>query len=212
MKKVAVFIARGFEEIEAETVVDYLRRAEVDVTTIAIPERNTVESSPLVEGSHAIAVVTDMQLNAYLYSLKDSLPDAVYCPGGMPGAGNIGACDPAIDLLKKMNDAGKMIAAICAAPVVVLAKTGILAGKKYTCYPGMEEGLVNYCGSHAKMQELMKGSSLIRNVPFVHDGNLLTGRGPGTAEQFAMEFVRTLCGEETARRIGTGACQREFGA
>ncbi len=209
MKKVAVLLARGFEEIEALTVVDYLRRAEVDVTTVAIPERGSVESSALVVGSHAIPVVADMQLNAYLYSLKNKmLPDAVYVPGGMPGAANIAFCESAVNFITDCAAAGKLVAAICAAPVVVLAKTGLLAGLHYTCYPGMEEGLSQYCGDPEKMEICMKDSCLERNRPWVFDSNVLTGRGPGAAEEFAMEFVRLLAGEAVASRIHDTACQR----
>jgi len=210
MKKVAVFLARGFEEIEAVTVIDYLRRAKVDVTTVAIPEKGSIESTALVMGSHCISVVADMQLNVYLHSIGEDYPDAIFCPGGMPGAINIANCEPAIELIKKMHAAGKIVAAICAAPVVVLAKTGLLTGKNYTCYPGMEDDLANYCGSAPKMEELMENSKLIRNVPFVLDGNVLTGRGPGTAEEFAMEFVRILTDSATKEILAKGACQRGY--
>ena len=210
MKKVAVFLARGFEEIEAITIIDYLRRAEIDVTTVAIPEKGSIESTALVMGSHCISVVADMQLNVYLHSVGEHYPDAVFCPGGMPGSINIATCDPAVELIKRMHAAGKLVAAICAAPVVVLAKTGILAGKKYTCYPGMEDDLANYCGSAPKMDALMKDSKLIRGVPFVFDQNVLTGRGPGTAEEYAMEFVRLLTDEATRNRLAKGACQRGY--
>ena len=210
MKKVAVFLARGFEEIEAITIIDYLRRAEVDVTTVAIPEKGSIESTALVMGSHCISIVADMQLNVYLHSVGEDYPDAVFCPGGMPGAINIANCEPAVDLIKRMHNAGKIVAAICAAPVVVLAKTGILSGKSYTCYPGMEDDLANYCGSAPKMDLAMKDSKLIRGVPFVFDRNVLTGRGPGTAEEYAMEFVRILTDETTRNRLAKGACQRGY--
>ena len=209
MKKVAVLLARGFEEIEALTVVDYLRRAEVDVTTVAVPERGSVESSALVVGSHAIPVVADMQLNAYLYSLKDGqLPDAVYAPGGMPGAANIAFCESAVNFITDCAASNKIVAAICAAPVVVLAKTGLLAGLHYTCYPGMEEGLAQYCGDPGKMEICMKDSVLERGKPWVFDSNVLTGRGPGAAEEFAMKLVQLLAGDAVAERIRISSCQR----
>lgn len=208
MKKVAVFLAKGFEEIEALTVVDYLRRAEVDVTTVAIPEKGTYETSPLVMGSHGIAVVSDMQLSVYLHSLKGELPDAVYAPGGMPGAANIATSETTLEFIQKCAASGKIVAAICAAPAVVLAKTGVLKGKKYTCYPGMEEGLEDYCGSSSRMEELMAGSTLVRSEPWVYDGGILTGKGPGAAEQFAMKLVELLVGPERADLIKKGSCQR----
>jgi protein deglycase len=213
VKKVAVFLAEGFEEIEAVTVVDYLRRAKADVSLLAVPVgRCTIaglcDDSLLVTGAHGIAIEADISLDSYCASLDGMLPDAVYCPGGMPGAANIGASVAAVDLIKDCAAAGRMIAAICAAPVVTLSRTGVLAGHKYTGYPGMEEGLSKYCDNCAKMQSLMKDSCLVRNVPFVTDGNLLTGRGPGTAEQFAMEFVRLLFGEAVADQIHESSVQR----
>lgn len=215
MKKIAVFLAEGFEEIEALTVVDYLRRAKADVVTLAVPVGRsglpgTNGNGNIVIGAHGIGVVADEALTVYCAGLLSSgkLPDAVFCPGGMPGAANIAACDTAVELIKSCAQAGKLVTAICAAPVVILAKTGILAGHNYTCYPGMEDGLSKYCGNSEKMCELMKDSCLKRGVPFVTDGNLLTGRGPGAAEQFAMEFVRLLFGAESARVIHDGSCQR----
>ncbi len=208
MKKVVVFLARGFEEIEALTVVDYLRRAAVDVTVCAVPEKGSMESTPIVTGSHGISVVTDMSIGAYLSHKAGEVPDAVYAPGGMPGAVNVAGCDAVIDLINECAAKGKIVAAICAAPVVVLAKTGLLAGRKYTCYPGMEDNLIEYCGSVQAFEQAMEGSALIKDVPFVFDNNVLTGRGPGTAEQFAMELVRLLCGEGVASKVKEGSCQR----
>jgi protein deglycase len=213
MKKIAVFLAEGFEEIEALTVVDYLRRAKADVVTLAVPVGRsglpgTNGNGNIVIGAHGIGVVADEALAVYCASLHGTLPDAVFCPGGMPGAANIAACDIAVELIKSCADAGKLITAICAAPVVVLAKTGILAGHTYTCYPGMEEGLSKYCGNSEKMCKLMEGSCLKRGVPVVTDRTLLTGRAPGAAEQFAMEFVRILFGAEAALAIHGGSCQR----
>ena len=95
-------------------------------------------------------------------------------------------------------------------PVVVLAKTGLLAGRRYTCYPGMEESLAQWCGGADKARECTAGATLVPGVPFVHDGNVLTGRGPGTAEQYAMEFVRLLSDENTRDKVAAGACQRGY--
>lgn len=213
LKKVAVFLAAGFEEVEALSIVDYLRRAEADVVTLSIPVGRsglpeTNGNGNIVIGSHGIGVVADYPLSYYCASLHDDLPDAVYCPGGMPGAANIGACDQALELIKSCAAAGKLVTAICASPVVVLAKTGVLANHSYTCYPGMEEGLSKYCGNSEKMQNLMQGSCLKRGVPFVTDENILTGRGPGAAEEFAFEFIRLLCGEKMTALIKKSTCAR----
>ena len=136
------------------------------------------------------------------------MPDAVYFPGGMPGASNLAANQFLFNLIIKMERKGKLVAAICAAPAVVLAPTGILSNRRWTCYPGMEKNLTEYCGSEIKAQELTENSHHISNVPFVLDNNVLTGRGPGTAEQFAMKFVEILAGEATAEKIRETSCQR----
>ena len=206
MKTVAVLLAPGFEEIEAITVIDYLRRAEIGVTTVAVPAEGTEGTT--VTGSHGIPVVADTTLDAY--RAARTVPDAIYSPGGMPGAANIGANADALDLIAAVAGAGKLVAALCAAPVVVLAKTGLLAGRRYTCYPGMEESLAQWCGGADKARERTAGATLVPGVPFVHDGNVLTGRGPGTAEQYAMEFVRLLSDENTRDKVAAGACQRGY--
>ena len=205
---VAVFLAQGFEEIEALTVVDYLRRAEQKVTMVSVPEDGCPSHDIVVKGSHGIPVVADIMLKDYIALLDGAEPDAIYCPGGMPGAKNLSDNQFLFQLITKMTRKGKLIAAICAAPAVVLAPTGILADRKWTCYPGMENELAQWCGSALKAEELMENSQHIKNVPFVFDNNVLTGRGPGTAEQFAMKFVELTAGEEAARRIHDGSCQR----
>ena len=190
MKKVIVFLAPGFEEVEALTPVDYLRRAGVEVTTIA-----TATASRNVEGARKITVVADMTLETYVSSCAE-LPDAVIVPGGMPGTVNVSKSAQALTLIDKMNEEGKLVCAICAAPALVLSKTKALDGKKWTCYPGME--------SESNGKEITH----IADVPFVTDGTLVTSRGAGTAEQFAMEIVRLLCGEETRAKTAAATIQR----
>ncbi|MCR5124395.1 MAG: DJ-1/PfpI family protein [Treponema sp.] len=208
MSKIAIFLAPGFEEIEALTCVDYLRRANQNVVTVSVPGVDSSEITSVVTGSHGVSVITDQILKDFADDSEDSLPDAIYFPGGMPGASNLAACDYLIDLIQIMEESGKIVAAMCASPAVVLSKSGILAGRKWTCYPKMNENLSTYCGSAEKALELTKDSSVVENVPFVFDKNVLTGRGPGTAEQFAMEFVRILTDEATAKKIHDGSCQR----
>ncbi|MBP5284093.1 MAG: DJ-1/PfpI family protein [Treponema sp.] len=208
MKKIAVFLAPGFEEIEALTVVDYLRRAGQDVVTVSVPAENGTVLSTIVEGSHRISVVCDLLLRDFINKMNGEEPDAAYFPGGMPGASNLAANQYLFQLITKMERRGKLVAAICAAPAVVLAPVGVLASRKWTCYPGMENNLAEYCGSEVKAEELTENSHHIPDIPFVFDNNVLTGRGPGTAEQFAMKFVELVAGEETARKIHDGSCQR----
>ena len=204
MAKAVVFLAEGFEEIEAITPIDYLRRAGVEVTTVAIPVGGKADA--LVTGSRKIPVKADATLDEWISSC-DELPDAVVSPGGMPGSANIGACELALDFIKKMFSQKKLVAAICAAPVVVLAKTGVLAGRRYTCYPGMKQ-FEDYCGGKEKADKLTAGAVLVPNEPFVVDQNLITGRGPGAAEQFAMALVEYLCGAETAAKVKAASVQR----
>ena len=208
MVQAAVFLAPGFEEIEALTVVDYLRRAQVPVTTVSVPFDGAEEFSETVTGSHNITVVADMHLKDFIEKMNGEEPDAIYFPGGMPGASNLAANQYLFQLVTKMDRKGKLIAAMCASPAVVLAKTGILASRKWTCYPGMEHNLAEYCGTEDWAKEATENSRHIKDVPFVLDNNVLTGRGPGTAEQFAMKLVELLTNAETAKKIHDGSCQR----
>lgn len=208
MSKVVVFLAPGFEEIEALSPVDYLRRAGVEVVTVSVPSVDSTEITSVVTGAHGISVISDQVLKDFSEETEESLPDAIYFPGGMPGASNLASCDYLLDLIQLMEESGKIVAAMCASPAVVLSKSGILKNRKWTCYPKMNENLATYCGSQEKANEFTSGSQHIENVPFVFDKNVLTGRGPGTAEQFSMEFVRILVGEEIAKKVHDGSCQR----
>lgn len=206
--KTFVFLAPGFEEIEALTVVDYLRRAGENVVTVSVPTDGNGKSNAVVTGAHKIPVIADRSFQDFISGLGESVPDAIYFPGGMPGATNLAANQFLFNLTIKMERKGKLVAALCAAPAVVLAPTGILAGRKWTCYPGMENKLDEYCGSQVKAAELTENSQHISNVPLVLDNNVLTGRGPGTAEQFAMKMVELLAGKETAQKVHDASVQR----
>lgn len=195
MKVAAVFLADGFEEIEALSPVDYLRRANVEVITVAVPSP-TMNDKYIVTSSHNVPVIADMTLNEYLSEFKSQLPDCVFCPGGSVGATNLSNCNDLLNHLESVWENGKIVSAICASPAVVLGKTKIPNNKKWTCYPGMEtESNQKYIPQYI-------------NEVFVTDGNLVTGRGPGASEQFAMELVRILAGEETANKIRKGSQQR----
>ncbi len=181
MKRVAVLLAEGFEEVEAVSPIDFLRRAGVEVVTAGI-------ASSRVKGSHAITIDADTRI--------DELPadlDGVILPGGSVGAGNLAKSRAVTDLVKRVYGEGKLVAAICAAPAKVLAPTGILRGKRATCYPGLEGELV---GSDFSADRV------------VRDGNLITSRGAGTAGEFAIELVRYLAGEEAAERVQASVLQR----
>ncbi len=189
MKTALVFIADGSEEIEALTPVDYLRRAGVAVTLLAVGT-----ATATVKCSHNVVVVADMTLKDYL-AKGNPLPDAVVVPGGMPGATNIAASSEALSLIDAVNDAGKLVCSICASPAVVLSKTNALKGRSWTCYPGMEGEASAYRSAYTA-------------APFTVDGTLITGRGPGAAEQFSMEIVRALAGEDVYAKVKAGSLQR----
>ncbi|MCR5762475.1 MAG: DJ-1/PfpI family protein [Treponema sp.] len=191
MKNVVIFIADGSEEVEAFTPVDYLRRAGLDVTLVSVGTE-----SRTVTCSHKVCVTADITLEAYLSSCGGVLPDAVVVPGGMPGTKNIAATASAISFINAMDAEKKLVCAICAAPALVLSKTTALEGKKWTCYTDME----SEAGDFKK--------NFVEGKPFIHDSNVITGRGAGTAEEFAMEIVKTLAGEEAWRRIKTSTLQR----
>lgn len=167
MTKVAVVFADGFEEIEALSPVDVFRRAGFDCSMLGL-------ESASVTGSHGIQVamdgVFDGNLDAY---------DLVVLPGGMPGSTNLRDHEGLITALQARNKAGKYIAAICAAPIV-LNHAGLLEGRKFTCFPGVEEQIA--AGDHQ--------TDLV-----VVDGNIITSRGAGTALAFAYALVDLLGGD-----------------
>ncbi|MBI4358804.1 MAG: DJ-1/PfpI family protein [Candidatus Omnitrophica bacterium] len=177
-KKVLIILADGFEEIEAITPVDVLRRAGVEVTIAGL-------SGKTITGAHGVKFQTDVTFDEY----KD-LPDAIILPGGMPGAKNLGESPKVAGLVKKMNRQNKVVGAICAAPALALAPTGILNGKKATCYPGFEK---NFPSSVAFSSDRV-----------VVDGNIITSRGPGSALEFALELVEKLVSKEKAETLSEG--------
>ena len=174
---VYVFLAEGFEEIEALTPVDLLRRAGIDVQTVSIyPQVRTVT------GARKIEVTADTTIDGV--SLMPD--DVMVLPGGMPGTVNLLECGRLMSILDDHNAAKGRIAAICAAPARILGARGLLEGKKATCYPGLE----NY---------LDKATPVIETV--VTDGNITTSRGLGTAVDFACELITLLIGKEKSDGI-----------
>jgi len=181
MKPSFVFLANGFEEIEALATVDTLRRAQMEVYTVSVHE------DYIVTGAHGISVQADRVFSDTDFSDADWL----IVPGGMPGATNLHEYEPLNMLLRNHDAAGKNIAAICAAPAVVLAPLGILDKKDATCYPGFEDG----CRSNG---------AIMHDSPVIVSGNVVTGNGPASALRFALEIVRKACGELCAREVGSG--------
>jgi 4-methyl-5(b-hydroxyethyl)-thiazole monophosphate biosynthesis len=188
MKSAIVVFADGFEEVEAITPVDYLRRAGIQVATVSCGEGLEVP------GAHGITVRADKNAREAV----DFLPDAVVCPGGMPGAANIASCGEAVSLILKARDSKKITAALCASPIVVFAKLGLLAGKTFTCFPGMEDQARQWAGAEA--DKLMRGGAKTMRAVEV-DGTVITGQGPGAAEEFALALIGELLGADAAQKI-----------
>lgn len=205
--KFVEILAPGFEEIEAMSPVDYLRRGGVEVVIAGISAAGE-SFSKVINGAHGIKVECDMSLEDFLSSMNGELPDGIIIPGGMPGAANIGANKTVLDLILKMNEAEKYICAICAAPIVVLAQTGILAGKQFTCYPGMEQNIAKYVPDVNAINDLMEGAFLNHDKSNIRDGNIITGKGPGAAEEFSMTILKTVCGVDEMMKVKTSSVQR----
>ena len=184
MSKAYVFLADGFEEIEALAVVDILRRAGVDLTTVSIG------ASLLLEGRSSIKVEADVLFEEA--SMEDA--DLLVLPGGMPGTRYLGEHEGLKALLLEADRRGTYIAAICAAPTV-LGMHGLLNGRRATCYPGMEEGLT--------------GAEAVTVEEVVRDGHIITSRGAGTAIPFAIELIRILKGDADADSVAKGIVFRQ---
>ncbi|MFO0728688.1 MAG: DJ-1 family glyoxalase III [Myxococcota bacterium] len=169
MARVAVLLAEGFEEIEATTIIDVLRRAGIETVIVGV-------TGTLVSGAHGIKLEADLPIAAAFQQKWD----LVALPGGMPGATTL-RDDPRVgQLLRAQNERGGKLAAICAAPIA-LAKAGLLSGKRVTSFPGFRQelGAVEYV-----------------EAPVVIDANVITSRGPGTAIAFSLALVEALAGAD----------------
>lgn len=174
-KKIAVHLADGFEEIEAVSIIDVLRRADIEVLVVSVSGKTEVA------GAHQINVKADMLFEQVDY-------DDVYMivlPGGMPGSSNLDAHAGLKELIRKFDAGDKQLAAICAAPLVY-GNLGILEGKQAVCFPGFEKYL--------------KGAEVL-TIPVVDSGNVITSRGPGTALKFALKIVEKAVSAEKAKSL-----------
>ena len=169
-----LFLADGFEEIEALTPVDILRRVGKQVTTVGIGGKT-------VTGSHGISVLADVADTDLV--LTDA--DMIILPGGMPGTLNLDASPVVQNAIDVALANGAYIAAICAAPTI-LGKRGLLNGKKATCYPGMESDLMG---------------AILGEDTVVQDGKIITAAGMGAALPFALKLTEVLCGAEIAKKL-----------
>lgn len=176
MGRVNIFFATGFEEVEALTVVDILRRAGIETDMVSVT--GNVE----VTGSHGITVKTDR-----LFEEIDDTAEMIVLPGGIPGTPNLKAHKGLEDMIHRYNDAGKYLAAICAAPTVY-GEMGLLRGRHATCYLGMEDALI---GAEALADSV------------VVDGHFITSRGLGTAIDFGLAIVTVLIDDVTAANLAS---------
>lgn len=174
-----VFLAEGFEEIEALTPVDLMKRAGLDLRTVAIGGDNKVC------GAHGIPVFADIKDDEFC----DVFPEAIILPGGMPGTVNLEESSTVAYAIYDAMQQGGLVCAICAAPSI-LGKGGYLKGKNATCYPGFEQYL--------------EGATLV-DEKVVRDGNIITASGMGGATEFALAIVEALAGKEKADEVAKSA-------
>ena len=174
-KQVVVVLAHGFEEIEAVTPIDVLRRAGLDVVVAGV-------GATAVQGAHGVTYQCDIALEEI-----QSTPGAIVLPGGLPGAENLGKSGAVKDLTLRVHESGGICAAICAAPAFTLAKFGLLDGRTATCYPSFEKEF----DSSTKASE----------DRVVVDGNIVTSRGPGTSLEFSLKLAGILAGPAAADEL-----------
>lgn len=179
MGTIYLFLAEGFEEVEALSVVDIVRRAGLSIKTVSVTEQETVTSS------HGVNIKADMQFDAEAIC-QDA--EMLVLPGGLPGATNLAAHEGLRKVLLGFCAAGRPLAAICAAPMVY-GQLGLLKGKNATCYPGFEKYME---GAHAT------------GAMVEQDGNFITGKGPGAAFDFGFAIVTKLAGKAKADEVKAG--------
>ncbi|OQY33606.1 MAG: hypothetical protein B6241_07345 [Spirochaetaceae bacterium 4572_59] len=184
MSTVAVILADGFEEIEGITPIDFMRRAGIEVISVGLTGKQ-------ITGAHNIIIQADIILDEFKADT-----DGILIPGGMPGAANIAGSEKIRTIIQSYDRDKKLVAAICAAPALVLGGAGVLKGRSFTCYPGMEgeagpDG--NYTGERV-----------------VVDGHMITGNGPGGAAEFSAAVISYLEGREKADALMKGSLQKGY--
>lgn len=171
-----VFLAEGFEEMEALAPVDLIRRAGFEVRTVAVGSDNKVR------GAHGIEVIADIKDVEFC----DTQPNVVILPGGMPGTLNLGNNPTVLLALSRALSKGGLVGAICAAPSI-LGEAGYLEGKRVTCFPGFEDKLL--------------GATVLSDEQVVRDGNIITAKGAGCAFEFALAIIEAISDKQTAQMI-----------
>ncbi|MCZ2723539.1 DJ-1/PfpI family protein [Marinomonas sp. 15G1-11] len=177
MTTLLVPIADGSEDIETVTIIDVLRRGGVEVVVASVHDRKMIKAA---RGSN-------IEADVLLTDVADTMFDAIALPGGMPGAEHLRDSSVLIDMLEKHDIHDALLAAICAAPALVLGTHGFLVDKQATCYPGFETGLT--------------GADYVSDQPIVMDGNILTSQGPATAMTFALGLLANLKGYDVAQEV-----------
>ena len=175
--KVAVYFATGYEEIEALSVVDVLRRAQVDVTMVGVTGKTVVSGRGI-----------SLNMDQLIEEVNHDEIDMIILPGGVPGVDNLKANEKLVNLLKQFKEEGKWLGAICAAPSI-LGELSLLKGEKATCYPGYEDKLL---GAHFTGERT------------VVSGKTITGKGAGASLEFALTILEIIKGKEVAEKIATG--------
>ena len=181
MEGVYIFLADGFEDMEAIATRDVLLRGGVDVQTVSITE------DPFVTSSHGITVSVDLTRDDF----DDDLPAVMIFPGGMPGSKNLASDKALMALMRKCYENGGIVAAICAAPGLVCSQLDDVAGKRFTCFEGFQDPMI------AKGAVFTPESAVV-------DGRLITGRGAGHAVNFGLAILEALKGKEKADRVRAG--------
>ncbi|MBO5248365.1 MAG: DJ-1/PfpI family protein [Clostridia bacterium] len=181
---VYVLLADGFEEIEALAPVDFLRRAEIPVTTVSL-------TGKIVCGAHGISVTADADLK----DLDFSDADGIVLPGGMPGATHLDQCPQMTEILSSVYNRGGILSAICAAPLV-LGKRGYLQNKEATCYPGFEENLIG---------------ARLSSRPVVCDGRIITAKSAAYAWEFASSIAEAFAGKDRCQSVRSALFLPPFG-
>lgn len=184
MKKVIILLADGLEEIEALTQVDYLRRVKIEIDMVSISNNLTIT------GDHNII----FKAEKFLDNVDLSEYDGIIIPGGMAGVERLMENSKVLESIKFMDDSGKMVAAICAGPLV-LDKAGVLYNRRFTCYTGIEKAILT--GRHTKK-------------PSVVDENIITAAGPAYAQKFSFEIVNYLLGKDEVKELKDDILYKKF--
>lgn len=177
MKKAFLFLSNGFEEVEAVTPIDYLRRAGIDLITVGVQSKTIVSA-------RKISIVCDMVMEEAAGLVKDSF--MAILPGGMPNAQTLADSTAVKDFVSETLNNGGIVGAICASSALALGSWGLLDGKKFTCYPSFDKDLT---------------VKALSNRRVVRDGNIITACGAGAAEEFAFALIEAVSGKTALTNI-----------